>query len=366
LVVLGWRSPRLMALLSQQVRQLSRGDGPQASIDLLGDQADVLGRVGLPEQALAKLDEAVEVAAEAAPGRLLDLTVTRAGALDDVGRPRESAEAALAVLSHPEISSDLWLRARVLVNAALSLLDVSEAERAITLADSARALFDQMGHERAAAYTAVIRAEAHRRLGRIGDAARELDLVDLRLPPTYASVIHLSRSRLADASGDRVAAADHSLRALDAVRGLGGHPGYVIGIVGETVKRLAAAARYDDAERLLVSSAGLAGQTAAFADWQPTEHETAAAAHAAEGVRIWTAGIGPARLRLRSAREHFGEARRLDPEEGWYCLEAALVEAAADEPVETDRQLDLAVSLLDDGPVRQALRRIRAERVSGT
>jgi cob(I)alamin adenosyltransferase len=124
---------------------------------------------------------------------------------------------------------------------------------------------------------------------------------------------------------------------------------------------LAATARYDDVERLTRTCGRLAAEVSAFADWRPSGAETTAAAHAAEAVRIWTAGIGPARLRLRSAREHFSEANRLDPTQGWYSVETGLVEAAAGEPAEADRHFGLALALLDEEPIREALERARPD-----
>lgn len=359
LMVLGWRSPRLASLLSQQVRQMTRGEGPHAVIDLYAAQASVYDQAGLAVRASQAIDEAISYATDLAPERLPQLSATRAALASEVGHAEAAAEQNLAVLANPVAHEDRWLRAQCLTNAALNLLEVSEAKRALELAEEARPLFEEMGNEGAAAYTWMVQAKAHRIQGRVDDAASALARVDEKLPVSYAAALEVDRMRLAAARGDRTGAAEAGARAF-AVSRMSTDRRSTLTYGAEAVQALGRANRFEEAARIAREVAALADEITAYADWRPTDATIAADAHAAEAVRIWKAGIGHPLLRLRSAREHCGQALQLDPDVWWIHLEAALIEFAAGDRSTGQRELNLASSLVsDDVILRDALERVR-------
>lgn len=360
LEVLGWRSPRLAAVLTQELRQITRGHGPHALVNLHESRSAVFSQAALPFEAWDAIEEAIREASELAPERLPDLRASRAALGDEVGRARESAADNLAVLADPIASQDAWLRARCLTNAALSLLEITEAEQAWELAEQARPLFLEMGNERAASYMRVIQAESHRLRGDLAQARATIDRVDAPLPWGFELMRGKVDLRIRSSGGERSAAGESAAR-LWAHFQLKPNPTGVIMVGGEVLEALQGATRYDEAAEVARTIARASETASAFAAWAPTPQTTAADAHVSEGLRIWKAGIGHERVRLRSAREHCAEALLLDPDLWWLHLEAGLIDHAAQNRKSSERELDTAASLLDDPTLQRALEVVRAE-----
>ncbi len=359
LQVLGWRSARLTAVLSQELRQLTRGQGPHALIDLFEARSQVFSKAALPFEAWDAIQEAIREASEFTPERLPDLQASRAALGDEVGHARESAAENLAVLADPIGHLDTWLRARCLTNAALSLLEVTEGEQAWELAEQARPLFAEMGNERAAAYMGVIQAESYRIRGDLERARAALDQVDVSLPWNFELMHGKVALRLRNSGGERSAAGESAAN-LWAHYLVNGDPNGLAMIGADVLRGFQDATRYDEAAQVAREIGHAADTASAFAAWAPTEKTAAADAHVAEGLRIWKAGIGHERMRLRSAREHCAEALLLDPDMWWIHLEAGLIERAAQDPESSERALDRAASLIDDPTVRRAFDVVRA------
>jgi len=360
LEVLGWRSARLTAVLTQELRQLTRGQGPHALVDLHESRSSVFSKAALPFEAWDAIQEAIREASEVAPDRLPDLQATRAALGDEVGHARESAAENLAVLADPIADQDTWLRVRCLTNAALSLLEVNEAEQAWDLAEQARPLFVEMGNERAAVYTWVIQAESHRIRGDLEQARAALDRVVVPLPWSYDLMRGKVAIRVRRSGGERLAAAESAADVWACYLERRDPNGLSV-IGADVLDALQGAARHDRAAQVAHEIAHAAETASAFAAWAPTEQTSAADAHLAEGLRIWKAGIGHERVRLRSAREHCAEALLLDPQLWWIHLEAGLMERAAQDADNSQRELDQAAALIDDPTLRRAYDVVRSD-----
>jgi tetratricopeptide (TPR) repeat protein len=356
LIVFGADSPRLAALLAQEVRQLRRGEGPHGEVDVFSDLAETWSRAGLPRRAAAALDEAIDFASALVPERIPELSANRAALGDDLGQARDAAEANLAVVRDPIAGEDPWQRARCLMNAATSLLQLTEAEQALDLAGQAEPLFAWMGNDRAATFTWVVRAEAHRLLGRLGDAEACLrHSTGTPLPGNYQAFGHLVAGRLRAGRGDLAGAADEMRRACIVTRRFH-DPSSILAVGGEAMRHLAKSSNFVDCAELSQELLDAARKLRARDAWEPTDATAGADGHAAEAVRIWKAGLGDDRARLLAAREHCSEALRHDPNEGWIHLEAALVSLALDDKSAAQRSLDAAISRASSDLVGSALK----------
>ncbi|WP_148571642.1 hypothetical protein [Nocardioides caldifontis] len=359
LVVLGWESPRLAAALVREVRQLTRGDGPQAVVDLAVDRASTFEAAGLAHRAVEVLDKAITDAAELAPERVPDLKASRAALGDRVGRAEDAVALNLSVIADPLVPAGAWQRARCLTNAALSLLETSQAGRALELALQAQPLFAEIGNERAAAYLWTVRSEAHRLLGDLEEARRCLDRITMPLPAWWESDARFARSRLAAAQGDRDGAAVLAREGYELVRDRDDRH-LRLTACSEALHRAARAGRHADVAALGTEVSALAAAATAYETWQPTETTLRADEHLAEAVRIWKAGIGTDRMRLRSAHEHCAESLGLDGASAWAHVEAALIDLARGERPAATHQLEAALDLGE--PVfSAALRTVAAE-----
>lgn len=323
LIVLGSRSARLGALFTQQVSLLARGGGVPAEIQLLSARAEAMEKAGLARRSIVLWDEAIERANVSMPGQVPRLRANRAALLDEVGKAREAAAANLHAMNDPLTRHDVWHRARCLANAATSLLEVGDAEEAITLAEEANAEFSKIGNERAVAYTWLIRARANICLARLVEAGADLERVREPLPALQEVERRTAASRFAAASGDRERSVEHALQAYQLGRSCC-NTAEVLVCGAELLVRLSQTGRLAKFKDIAEELAQLSAELHKFESWAPSGSVDAADAHAGEALRIWKAGIGDEAARATATGEHYAEALNHDDADGWIQFEAGL------------------------------------------
>jgi tetratricopeptide (TPR) repeat protein len=352
--LLGTRSPRLLAVLGEQNRQLALDAGPDGQLEAILVRARVLARGGDRARAAACFQEARRLASDRLPARAWEVDADEAQYAIALGEPLHGGELNLALLDRPGASVDVWTRARCLTNAVFDFLGGGAYARAFEHVEPAQRLWQEMEHEHAIGNMFALRGELLRRTGDLAGAGAALRSSDTGPARGFEGDRHEYLARLALDEGRFDEAQAHAGRAMDRALAADDFVSALErGLVAEAA--LVAARRMGEAIAMANRVTALAQRLYDFSAWQTGSESEQADEHAGRAVRILVTGIGELSARVRSAVEHLEVAIVIDPSVMWYRLEVAFAEMAAGRQRQAAKHVADAIDLTDDEPLRKAI-----------
>jgi len=347
----GSTSPRLLAVLAEQHRQLSLLQGSETHLDGLLAQAEAWLRGGDRVRAAEVYREAHSLAEARSPGRIADIEACAATAQ---GQPILGAEAGLRLLNRPLVADDPWMRARVWTNAAIDFIAGGSYDRAKDCISTARPIWEAMDHRHAVGFSYAILAEIMRRTGDLSGARDAMEFADTGFARGYEGDRYEYMAKLAQDEGEYSKGLTYAQRAAEVAASLGN--------AVDSVQRsllalscLVAARNLTDTRAAHADLGVRLDSIACFVEWQRTAESSQANEHAGRAVRILTTGAGPLSARSRSAVEHLEVAISIESDVEWYWIEAALAESAAGRSHQASERLKQAVQLTRNGILRPGL-----------